>query len=37
MKMQNPEIDRLEVQQPPKSESQYVGNLKLFSDGSRSS
>ena len=36
-KMQNPEIDRLEVRQPPQSESQYACNLKLFSDGSTSS
>ena len=35
-KIQNPEIDRLEVRQPPQPESQYACNLKLFSYGSRS-
>ena len=35
-KMQNQEIDRLEVRQPPQSESQCACNLKLFLDGSRS-
>ena len=35
-KMQNPEIDHLDVQQPPESESQYACYLKLFLDSSRS-
>ena len=35
-KMQNLEINGLEVRQPPQSESQYACNLKLISDGTTS-